>query len=200
MRKIIFLICILTTSVFVNAQEKMVIKETFDNNKFQWDEFYEKEYSGSIQDGYYILQNKKDGFLVQSTTELPINIDYNFKITFKFLVPKVDDKYYFGIIFNYEDENNYSNFLVSEKKYRIWNEVNGTRSISRQSSIILKSGRNKEVIIEIEKKGNKLIFRVDNMEAVSITKKLNFNTFGFQVEDSNTIKIDEVVIEQQMVE
>ncbi|KAA6304114.1 hypothetical protein EZS27_044243, partial [termite gut metagenome] len=32
------------------------------------------------------------------------------------------------------------------------------------------------------------------------TKKLNFNTFGFLVENENTIKIDEVIIEQQQRE
>jgi hypothetical protein len=68
--------------------------------------------------------------------------------------------------------------------------------LSRQNGIILKSGKNKEVVIIIEKKGPKLIFSVDNMEAVQITKDIRFNTFGFQVENANTIKVDEVVIEQ----
>jgi hypothetical protein len=199
MKKLIFILCILSYAS-VNAQEKMVVKEDFDNNKFQWEEFFEKEYSGSVQDGYYILQNKNDDNLVRSVTELPINIDKNFKITFKLLVPKLNNEYYFGIIFNYEDENNYSNFLVSEKKFKMWNRANGTSSLSRQNSIILKSGKNKEVLIEMEKKGIKLIFRVDNMEAVSITKNLSFNTFGFQVENANTIKVDEVIIEQQAEE
>jgi len=175
MKQIIFLVCVFAYT-FVHAQEKIVVKETFESNKFRWDEFFEKEYSGSIQDRCYVLQNKKDGF-VGSVTELPINIENNFKITFKFLVPKLDDKYYFGVIFNYEDENNYSSFLVSEKKFKILNRVNGVNSISRQGGIILKSGKNKEVVIEIEKKGKKLIFNVDNMEAVTITKMLNFNAF-----------------------
>jgi hypothetical protein len=199
MKKILIAVCIFSCT-FVNAQDKMVVKETFDSNKFQWDEFYEKDYSGSIQDGYYVLQNKKKDYFVRSVAELPINTDNNFKITFKFLIPKLNGEYYFGLVFNYEDENNYSDFLVSEKKYKMSNKVNGTSSISRQNSIILKSGKNKEVIIEIEKKGPKLIFRVDDMEAVSITKKLNFNTFGFLVENENTIKVDEVIIEQQQRE
>ena len=195
MKKLFFLVCTLFC-VCVNAQEKIFVKETFDDNKFQWEEFYEKDYSISIEDGFYILKNNKDESFVRSVTELPIDVDKNFKITFKFLIPKINDSYYFGIIFNYEDENNHTNFVVSEKKYRIWNRANGIVSQSRQSSIILNSGRNKEVVIEMEKKGNKLIFRVDNMEAVTITKKLYFNTFGFQVEGKNTIKIDEVIMEQ----
>ena len=195
MKKIIFLVCTLA-STFAYAQEKIMVKETFDSNKFRWDEFYEKNHSGGIQDGYFVLQNKKDGTIVHSVAELPIDIDNNFKITFKFLVPKINDDYYFGIVFNYEDENNHNNFLVSEKKYKMCNMVNGTSSISRHGSLILKSGKDKEVIIEMEKKGNKLIFSVDNMEAVTITKKLNFNTFGFQVENEHTIKVDEIIIEQ----
>jgi hypothetical protein len=186
------LVCL---AVIVNAKAQRVVTETFDNNKFQWEEFFEKTHSGSIADGYYILQNKEEGF-VRCVTELPIDVERNFKITFKFLVPKINDEYHFGIIFNYEDENNYSNFLVQEKKYKMWNKKDGTFSLSRQSGIILKSGKNKEVVIAMEKKGTKLIFTVDNMEAVSITKKLNFNTFGFQVENANTIKIDEVSFEQ----
>jgi len=195
MRQIIFLVCVFATTL-VHAQEKRVVKETFESNKFRWDEFFEKEYSGSIQDRCYVLQNKKDGYYIQTVTELPINVENSFKVTFKFLIPKLDDKYYFGIIFNYEDENNYSNFLVSEKKFKIVNRVNGVNSVSRQGGIILKSGKNKEVIIEIQKKGKKLLFSVDNMEAVEITKKLDFNAFGFQVEDANTIKVTEVLIEQ----
>ena len=194
--KYIFILTFVFTSLFSNAQEKITVKETFENNRFQLDEFYEKDYSGSIQDGFFVLQNKKDDILVRSIAELPIRIDQNFKITFKFLIPKISNDYAFGIIYNYEDENNYSSFLVSEKKYKIYNRVNGIWSISRQGSIILKAGKNKEVIIKIEKKGNKLIFNVDNMEAISITKKLAFNAFGFQVENANTIKVDEVVIEQ----
>ena len=199
MKKICFLICIFA-STFANAQEKMIIKETFENNRFQWDEFYEKDYSGSIENGYYILKNESKGFLVRSTAELPITIDNNFKITFKFLIPKVSDDYYFGIIFNYEDENNYNSFLVSERKYQIWNKANDVLSLAKHGRIILKSGKNKEVSIVVEKKGTKLIFSVDNMEAVSITRNLKFNTFGFQVEDKNTIKVDEVIIEQRAEE
>lgn len=204
MRKIIFLACILTT-VFANAQR--VVKETFESNKFRWEEFFEKECSVNIQDGYLILQNKNKELAVKTVAEFPITMAYdnwgnliinnNFKITFKLLIPKLNDEYWFGILYNYEDENNYSSFLVQEKKCRIYNKRNGTLSLSKQNQIILKSGKNKEVIIEMQKKGDKLFFTVDNMEVETITKKLFSNSFGFYMDGSNTIKIDEVTIEQQ---
>ena len=109
MKNIIFTVCIFICA-FANAQDKIIVKEDFENNKFQWEEFFEKEYSGNIQDGYYVLQNKKKDYLVRSVTELPINVDKNFKITFKLLVPQLNDEYYFGIIFNYELMLRMSNF------------------------------------------------------------------------------------------
>jgi len=202
MKRIYFLVCVLLTVTFVNAQEKRVITENFENNRFNWSEFYEKDYSGGIQGGYFVLQNKKDGFFTRSVADFPIDIDSNFKITFKFLVPRLNDKYYFGIIYDYEDINNFRSFLASEKKYKTVNRVNGIDNLSNEGSIILNSGRNKEVIIDIERKGNKLIFSVDNMEALQITiprgKTLNSNSFGFLVEGANTIKVSEVIINQIM--
>ncbi|MDR1792296.1 MAG: hypothetical protein LBR36_02480 [Bacteroidales bacterium] len=196
MKKIGIFALIILCCISLKAQEKRTVRETFDNNKFRWDEFYEKTGSASIQDGYFIISNTEKGTCRWSVAELPIDIDQNFKLTFKVLVPKLTDEFYFGIVFNYEDENNYSSFLVTEKKFKILNKVNGVSAQSRASGIILKAGKNKEVVIEIEKKGTKLIFTVDNMEAIAISKELKTNTFGFLVEDANTIKIDEVIIEQ----
>lgn len=113
------------------------------------------------------------------------------------MVPeRINDRNWFGFVYNYEDENNFNSFLIQEKKYLIINKVNGVSSISRQGGIILKSGKNKEVTLEIEKKGNKLIFTVDNMEVISITKILKFNTFGCCIYGDGTLKVDEVLLEQ----
>lgn len=196
MKKNVLFIIFLGFIFGVNAQEKIVIKENFENNRFQWDEFYEKERKGCIQNGYYVLENKLNDSPALSITELPIDIRNNFKVAFKFLVPKLNDTFYFGIIFDYEDEDNYSNFLVSERNFKIYNKRNGKISPSRKRFLILKAGKNKEVLIEMEKKGPRLIFSVDNMEAFTFTRDLHFNTFGFLVEGNNSIKISEVLIEQ----
>lgn len=152
MKKYILLVIFSTCIVWGYAQEKIVIKENFEDNKLQWDEFYEKECTGSIQDGYYVLENKLNDSYALSITELPVNIRNNFKLTFKLLIPKLNNNYYFGIIFDYEDENNYSNFLVSERNFRIWNKKEGKFSLFRKNNLILKAGKDKEVLIEIEKK------------------------------------------------
>ena len=196
MKKICFLICIFA-STLVNAQEKIVVKETFENNKFQWSEFYEKDQSGGIEAEYFVLKNKTKKNPALSKAELPITIGENFKITFKFLVPKISGDYYFGIIFNYKSNKNYDKFLVTERKFQILNDDD---DIVDRGMLILKSGKNKEVSIEIEKKGTKLIFRVDDIEAATITGEINSNSFGFMVEGKNTIRVNEVIIEQRAAE
>ena len=197
MKKLLILFALLIAAG-AQAQEKMIIRETFETNRLRWDEAFEKDYSIGLMDGYFELKNNRKDYLIRTVTELPINPEANFKVTSKFTVPKFNDDCYFGIIFNYEDENNYSYFLVTEKKFKLYNRVNGEVSLSRQNSIILNAGKNKEIVIDMEKKGRKLIFNVDEMEAITITKDMKYNTFGFIVVDDNTVKVNEVIIEQMV--
>lgn len=196
MRKsFLFLVAVIvSTNLF--AQNKTSIRETFESNKWQWDEFYEKSCSAGIEDGFLVIKNSNSETSVRSVVEFPVDIDKNFKITLKMMPERINDRNWFGFVYNYEDENNFNSFLIQEKKYLIINKVNGVSSISRQGGIILKSGKNKEVTLEIEKKGNKLIFTVDNMEVISITKILKFNTFGCCIYGDGTLKVDEVLLEQ----
>lgn len=36
----------------VEAQDKRIIKDNFESNRFQWGEFYENKGSASIEDGF----------------------------------------------------------------------------------------------------------------------------------------------------
>ena len=83
-----------------------------------------------------------------------------------------------------------------ERKFQIAYVKEGIMRSSRQGAMILSGGKNKNVEVIIEKKGKKLIFSVDNMEVISITRDINFTTFGFFVEGNNVLKVDEVSVEQ----
>ena len=180
---------------FAEAQGKRVIKDNFETNRFQWEEFYEKKASASIQEGYLELDCDEDDLSAWSVAELPIDVDRNFDVSFSFHAD-VDDDYWFGIVFNYEDANNFNYLIVQEKQFRLVNRVNGVSSLSRRNAIILKEGRNKDVKIAMNKKGKKLTFLVDDMEVISVTKSMTSNVFGCIVVGDNTIKLQEVVMEQ----
>lgn len=195
--KHILLLFISAISFNLFAQNKMTITDPFDNGKFQWDEYYDKNKTAGIMDGYLILENEADGD-AHAVADLPIDIERNFNIKIKFLIPKIKDDKYFGVVFDYEDENNYTKFVIAENKYKICNVQNGIMSIARQGVLILKSGKEKEVNFEINKKGTKQTFIVDNMDVVSFSRKLNSGIFGFTVEGSYKIMVDEITIEQFM--
>lgn len=179
---------------FVEAQDKRIIKDNFESNRFQWGEFYENKGSSSIEDGFLKLDCDDDKMFSWTVAELPIDIDRNFDLTFNFYAD-VDDDYWFGIVYNFEDENNFNCFVVQEKRFRLINMVNGVQSISRRSGIILKGG-DKDVKIVMNKKGKKLIFHVNDMEVISVTKNVTSNVFGCIVFGDETIKLTEVVMEQ----
>ncbi len=197
MKNVLFLLVTLLSITRINAQSPYEVVDNMDDNKFRWEEFYNKEFSNSFVNGYMILENKLDDSAVYSITDLPLSLDRNFKITTDVIISKIDEKHRFGVLFNFEDESNYSSFILAEGHCKVYNCKNGTISVVKQMDIILKSGRNKEVKIEIERKGSKLIFSVDDMEFASISKKiLDYPSFGYIVYGKNSLKIDDVKIFQ----
>ncbi len=118
MKHFLLLLTIAALPLTLFSQNKMTISDPFDNGKFQWDEYFGNNKTAGIMDGYLILENKSDGN-AHAVADLPIDVERNFNIKIKFLIPKIKDDKYFGIVFDYEDENNYSKFVVAENKYKI---------------------------------------------------------------------------------
>lgn len=195
MKRIVITLFCLLSFCFMEAQEKRIIKDNFETNRFQWEEYYENKVSASIQDGFLELDCDDDDLLAWSVAELPIDVDRNFDLTFSFHADIKDD-YWFGIVFNYEDGNNFNYMIVQEKRFVLFNRVNGTSNVIRRLPIILKKGKDKDIKIAMNKKGKKLIFLVDEMEVLSITKEITNNNFGCIIIGDNTIKLNEVVMEQ----
>ena len=207
MKKALLLLSVVLPATLL--AQKVTIVDTFDEGKFQWEEYYEEHQTASIMDGYLLLENKTkatknpigSGLNIATpcaivATELPVEIARNFKIDITFLIPKITKDDFFGFVFDYQDENNYSKFVVAENKFVIYNVANGIQSRVHGSQIILKTGKNKIVNFEIQKKGPKLQFSVDKMEVFNYTRTLSNPSFGFIVEGDHKIMVDEISIEQ----
>jgi hypothetical protein len=178
-----------------NAQDEFRKKETFDNNTFGWDEIVEKKKSAIIQDGFLSLQVKKEKDPIVIATRFPMDVEHNFKITATFLVPKLTDDMWFGLVYNWIDEENYSVFSLQEDRYLV------TKSdvIDSKGKIKLKSGKNQTVTVMMERKGGKIIFNVNNVKVCEVMQKLRSSYFGFYLtaEDGKSqINVDEVFIDQ----
>lgn len=197
---IVFTIYIgILTNVLV-AQNQSIKKETFDQNTYGWEEKVEKKKSATIKDGYLVLTNKKKEGSIEITTRLPLQVKKRFKVTSKLLIPKLNDENRFGVIFNKIDDENYLAFLVKKENYYLINKENNTTTLEKTGKIKLKEGKNQTVTIILENKGGKLIFVVNGMTAIEVKQDLRYSDFGFYSEGSGTIKIDEILIEQQIDE
>lgn len=197
---IVFTIYIgILTNVLV-AQNQSIKKETFDQNTYGWEEKVEKKKSATIKDGYLVLTNKKKEGSIEITTRLPLQVKKRFKVTSKLLIPKLNDENRFGVIFNKIDDENYLAFLVKKENYYLINKENNTTTLEKTGKIKLKEGKNQTVTIIYENKGGKLVFVVNGMTAIEVKQDLRYSDFGFYSEGSGTIKIDEILIEQQIDE
>ena len=201
------------------SDNKNIVRDNFEKNLFHWEDFYEKFSKGYIDmvENAYILESKS--IYALSITRLPVDITRNFKIKMRFLVPTVNKKNYFGIVYNYKDlegkddpqkvvnmTSSYRAFLVAEGKFQLCNGTQFMQYSSRNpskyafcardidGSLILRAGKDKEVELEIEKRGNQLIFSIDNMEVTKMKEDLVSNYFGFTT--NRSIKVKEVSIEQ----
>lgn len=187
------------TNVLV-AQNQSIKKETFDQNTYGWEEKVEKKKSAIIKDGYLVLTNKKKEGSIEITTRLPLQVKKRFKVTSKLLIPKLNDENRFGVIFNKIDDENYLAFLVKKDNYYLINKENNTTTLEKTGKIKLKDGKNQTVTIILENKGGKLILVVNGMTALEVIQDLRYSDFGFYSEGAATIKIDEILIEQQIDE
>ncbi|MDE6494507.1 MAG: hypothetical protein K2O66_08140 [Bacteroidales bacterium] len=211
-RVFLFLVYFFSGICFLFAQENnMVTIYNFEDNRLQWEEFATKTSSATLSGGFYILTNKQTSEPAKSITNFPVNVKENFKIKVTMLIPKISKDNYFGLVYDYkekQEKGSFKSFLVAEGKYKVCSgseleyvaaKKDAQRiTLNRKASgdIILKSGKDREVEFEIEKKGLQLVFSVNNMEVYKCKEELSSKTFGFIVEGKNTIKVKEVSIEQ----
>jgi hypothetical protein len=193
-------IILLANIFFLNlaiAQDINTKKETFEENRFSWEEFSEKTKEAKIQNGYLTLKSKKEEGAALVFANFPLRIQENFKITYKLLLPKIDDKNLFGLVFNYDVENdNYSAFLLKEKYFCYATYEDDDFKVNKKGDLILKGGSKKEVIIDLEKKGAKLIFSVNGMQVYERTITPEFPCFGFYTAGKSVVMVDEISIYQ----
>ena len=181
----------------ITAQEQ---RETFERNSWNWQETATKKNSTIIQDGYLVITSKKGSNVV--TTRFPMNVQRNFKMIAKILLPKYDKKSglpVFGIVF---DAAGTDAFLImpnligknktNNKKMTLF--LNGERQ--EQKMPFNANKKNAEVIITVESRGGKLSIDVDGM-TVFTDMKAGFKTsdWGFVV-GGGEIKVDEIIINQ----
>lgn len=148
MKKILLIVSLFCICSLASA-EKVTRTDDFTDaeSKFGFEATADKKHSVTLDGEYLIITSKKG--LYKAGTRFPVRAKENFKISYKLLFPKLDDDHVFGLVFNYDEDENTGDILyITENKFYIY-DADGTK-LGKVEKIKLKKGKNVEVTVDIE--------------------------------------------------
>ncbi len=194
MKKILFIASLLCACSFAYAERVTRTDDFTDGeSKFGFDPTADKKHSVTLDGEYLVVTSKKDWYKVG--TRFPVRAKENFKISYKLLFPKLDDDHVFGLVFNYDEDENTGDILyITENKFYIY-DSEGTK-LGKAEKIKLKKGKNVEVTVDLEKKGKKIIISINGVDFTNEDLQIKTSYMGFCVNEKNTLKVDQIKITQ----
>ena len=203
MKRIIIIDSLLICAAAVNAQNV----ETFDSNKFGWLESVEKDGSAIITEGVMRLEGKnalddvwslKAGeSQVMTSCYAPFDPQKNFTFKCDAVAKKINDKGYFGLVFDYIDNYNYSVFYIfkgDKNAMVLYHRVKGGEIIGeRLADLKLKQKKNAEFAFELKSSFDRVEFYCNDMKAMEVRyNPIKYCGIGFAVFGQQTVDFDNV--------
>lgn len=176
-----------------------VMEDDFETNQFGWTETVGKRGLAVIKDGVIHLESK--GNPLTSTCYAPFDINKPFVLSVEALAKKIDDDRIFGILLDYEDDQNYILFYICEGEANL--EVCKEDKIvgRKKEALKLTKGKRVGVEFEVEYNLNELVFKVNGVRAMNYRRRvakddyllgtsgIGFFARGGQVIDFDNLKI-----------
>lgn len=203
MKRIIIFLSLLLCAVTANAQ----MVETFDSNKFGWIETVQKKGSAIITEGVMRLEGKNalediwgrsnSDVVVLTSCYAPFDPLKNFTFKCDAIAKRINDKGFFGLVFDYMDDFNYSAFYICkwDKNAIVWyrrvkdGEVIGERI----ADLKLKQKRNAEFAFELKSSFDRIEFYCNEMKAMEVRyNPIKYCGIGFVVIGQQTVDFDNV--------
>ncbi|MDE7166727.1 MAG: hypothetical protein K2O17_06835 [Bacteroidaceae bacterium] len=172
---------------------------TFEDGRLDWNEYAEKNKSALIKGNYMLLTCRKENESALSVARLPISPRDNFALAYSMLVPKLDNAHLFGVIFNYQDEDNYNGVFFDNKKFYYISRENGATYTEKKGDVKFKSKKNVPVIVVLAHIGNKLYVNLNNMDIYERTDvKLRHPFCGFYTSGKSSLAAGDIVVKQEL--
>ena len=147
------------------------MEDDFESNQYNWSELSSSRGKAIIQDG--VLHLESSSKFVLSTCYAPFDINKPFVFTVEALAKKIDNRNLFGILLDYEDEQNYILFYISddEAKLEIWKE---NKLVGyKEEALKLRKGKKVGIDFEVEYNLNELIFKVNGVRAMAYRRRIS---------------------------
>lgn len=188
------LFCVVSPNLYAQVME-----DDFESNQFGWTESVGKRGIAVIRDGVLHMESK--GKPLTSTCYGSFDINKPFILQAEALAKKIDDDKIFGILLDYEDDQNYILFYICEDEANL-EVVKEDKLIGRkQEALKLKKGKKVGVEFEVEYNLNELVYKVNGVRAMSYRRRVAKDEFllgtsgigffarGGQVIDFDNLKI-----------
>lgn len=143
----------------------------------EWSQFDEKNSKCMLTGKGLELESRKDKSSAITTCELPFNIKDDFRVDLTFKTNGLDDSRLCGIVFDFENDSNYSMLLFGKKNFQLLRCSKGDISVIHKG---LFKSKNKVLDVTVEQAGNKLSFALDGMNLMTRRNvTLQYPVFGF---------------------
>lgn len=197
----VFVFTILSIPLFAQVEEKddqnILLEENFVDDSNGWSIFENDNFSGKLENGSLIYQNKHYDTLHRNTITLMIDEEKDFSIiTTTFLIEGEETNPY-CIVWGFKNRDNFYALNISNSQnYQIFKYENGVQTIITYWSFNEYLNFFSPNRIEIRKINNELIFYANNRGSFETIPYEKFfgNEIGFVLLYKNTIKIDELIV------
>lgn len=145
------------------------------------------------------LTCRKENESALSVARLPMSPRDNFVLAYSMAVPKLDNTHLFGVIFNYQDEDNYNGVLFDDKKFYYISRENGATYTEKKGDVKFKSKKNVPIAVTLSHVGNKLNVSVNNMDIYERTNvKLRHPFCGFYTSGKSSLIAISIGVRQEL--
>ncbi len=194
---VLFILCFAT---FTFAQSNYVLNEQFSNNNNEWSTTSSDTYTTSLSGGEYHINRTAEKN--SSYFKIPVFIDIaeDFDIEMKFKQNSGILNNGFGLVFGYNDIDNFYTFVISgDGSYKLaYYEKDEYTKIKSWTSFRKADKMGKYQTLRFKQEGSKWKFYSDGEKIYETEKRLFFGSkLGFVVHDKMSISIDYLTVKQK---
>lgn len=171
-KALLFLLLSFFGGTKVSAQ---IMEDNFDSNQYNWSELSSSRGKALIQDGVMHLESNSK--FVLATCYAPFDVNKPFVLNVEALAKKIDSSKLFGILLDYEDEQNYILFYIKDDEARL--EICKEDKIVgyKEEALKLRKGKKVGLEFEVEYNLNELVFKVNGVRAMSYRRRIAKDDF-----------------------
>ena len=191
-----FIFIAILTCFYIQAYpqhyDSFTIKEQFyGSSSLNWGEYATKDRQAIIKDGYLEIQNQIDTEAARIFVDLPIDPQKDFEISTILIPSDINDKNYFGMELDYNEDFEQIGFLLKENTLALT-----IASVIKQEIDIKLSKKQKNINLTISRIGDKYTITINNVEVWKFRRSFNFPKLSFITEGKTTLKVSELIISQ----